>query len=521
MQEKKKTAIIIGAGPAGLTAAYCLLKETDIKPVILEEEDFVGGISRTFEYKGNRMDLGGHRFFSKNEEVNRIWQELMPMQSSPSRDDIILNNEKPLAKEGPDPEKEERVMLLRNRVSRIYYLHKFFDYPISLKFETFRNMGLFRTVKAGFGYLFSSVFKKKEDSLRNFYINRFGRPLYEMFFEDYTEKLWGRNPRDISADWGAQRVKGLSLFKAVLAVLTKPFKKDEKSKETSLIEQYSYPKKGPGQLWQTMADEIIRMGGEIIFNTSVNKIELEGNRVEKLLASSHGEEKEFSGDLYFSSMPIKDLVEGMGEKAPEEVAEIASALPYRDFITVGLLVNKLKLENKTKIKTVSDIVPDCWIYIQEPDVRIGRLQIFNNWSPYMVKDLENTVWIGLEYFCNEGDDLWQMSDEDFCKFAIDELVKIDIIDKENVLDSVRLKVKKAYPAYFGTYERFDTVREYLDTVENLYCIGRNGQHRYNNMDHSMLTAIEAVRAIKDGNTDKSIVWNVNTEKEYHEEAKAK
>ena len=521
MQEKKKTAIIIGAGPAGLTAAYCLLKETDIKPVILEEEDFVGGISRTFEYKGNRMDLGGHRFFSKNEEVNRIWQELMPMQSSPSRDDIILNNEKPLAKEGPDPEKEERVMLLRNRVSRIYYLHKFFDYPISLKLETFRNMGLFRTVKAGFGYLFASVFKKKEDSLRNFYINRFGRPLYEMFFEDYTEKLWGRNPRDISADWGAQRVQGLSLLKAVLAVLTKPFKKDEKSKETSLIEQYSYPKKGPGQLWQTMADEIIRMGGEIIFNTSVNKIELEGDRVEKLLASSHGEEKEFSGDLYFSSMPIKDLVEGIGEKAPEEVREIASALPYRDFITVGLLVNKLKLENKTKIKTVSDIVPDCWIYIQEPDVRIGRLQIFNNWSPYMVKDLENTVWIGLEYFCNEGDDLWQMSDEDFCKFAIDELVKIDIIDKENVLDSVRLKVKKAYPAYFGTYERFDTVREYLDTVENLYCIGRNGQHRYNNMDHSMLTAIEAVRAIKDGNTDKSIVWNVNTEKEYHEEAKAK
>ncbi|MBQ1244138.1 MAG: NAD(P)/FAD-dependent oxidoreductase [Clostridia bacterium] len=521
MQNKKKTAIIIGAGPAGLTAAYCLLKETDIKPVILEEEDFVGGISRTFEYKGNRMDLGGHRFFSKNEEVNRIWQELMPMQSSPSRDDIILNNEKPLAKEGPDPEKEERVMLLRNRVSRIYYLHKFFDYPISLKLETFRNMGLLRTVKAGFGYLFASVFKKKEDSLRNFYINRFGRPLYEMFFEDYTEKLWGRNPRDISADWGAQRVKGLSLFKAVLAVLTKPFKKDEKSKETSLIEQYSYPKKGPGQLWQTMADEIIRMGGEIIFNTSVNKIELEGDRVEKLLASSHGEEKEFSGDIYFSSMPIKDLVEGIGEKAPEEVKEIASALPYRDFITVGLLVNKLKLENKTKIKTVSDIVPDCWIYIQEPDVRIGRLQIFNNWSPYMVKDLENTVWIGLEYFCNEGDDLWQMSDEDFCKFAIDELVKIDIIDKENVLDSVRLKVKKAYPAYFGTYERFDTVREYLDTVENLYCIGRNGQHRYNNMDHSMLTAIEAVRAIKDGNTDKSIVWNVNTEKEYHEEAKAK
>ncbi len=521
MQENKKTAIIIGAGPAGLTAAYCLLKETDIKPVILEEEDFVGGISRTFEYKENRMDIGGHRFFSKNDEVNRIWQTLMPMQGSPSRDDLILNTEKPLSKNGPDPEKEERVMLLRNRVSRIYYLRKFFDYPISLKLETFRNMGFFRTVKAGFGYIWSSIFKKKEDSLRNFYINRFGAPLYEMFFEDYTEKVWGRNPADISAEWGAQRVKGLSLFKAVLSVLTKPFKKDEKSKETSLIEQYSYPKKGPGQLWQTMADEIVRMGGEIIFGTKVNGIKIDDGAVEKIVALKEGEEKEFSGDVYFSTMPIKDLVEGMGDKAPEEVKEIASNLPYRDFITVGLLVNKLKLKNKTKIKTVSDIVPDCWIYIQEPNVRIGRLQIFNNWSPYMVKDLENTVWIGLEYFCNEGDDLWQMSDEDFCAFAIDELSKIDVIEKEDVLDSVRLKVKKAYPAYFGSYERFDTVREYLDKIDNLYCIGRNGQHRYNNMDHSMLTAIEAVRAIKDGKNDKSIVWNVNTEKEYHEEAKAK
>ncbi len=520
MKDNKKTAIIIGAGPAGLTAAYCLLKETDIKPVILESESFVGGISRTFEYKGNRMDLGGHRFFSKSEEVNRLWQELMPMQSEPSKDDIILNNEKPLAKEGPDPEKEDRVMLLRNRVSRIYYLHKFFDYPISLKAETFKNMGFKRTVKAGFGYLRSSIFKKEEDSLRNFYINRFGEPLYEMFFEDYTEKLWGRNPSEISADWGAQRVKGLSLFKAVMSVLSKPFKKGGKV-ETSLIEQYSYPKKGPGQLWQIMADEIIKMGGEIVYNTKVEGIVTGERRVEKVIARQGDEKIEFGADLFFSTMPVKDLILGMGERVPENVKYVAENLPYRDFITVGLLVNKLKIKNQTKIKTVSNIVPDCWIYIQEREVKLGRLQIFNNWSPYMVKDLENTVWIGLEYFCSEGDELWNMSDQDFIKFAIDELDKIDVIDKEDVLDSVRLKVKKAYPAYFDTYGQFDLVREYLDSFENLWCIGRNGQHRYNNMDHSMLTAMEAVHAIARGETDKSVVWSVNTEKEYHEEAKAK
>ncbi|MBE6696370.1 MAG: NAD(P)/FAD-dependent oxidoreductase [Ruminococcaceae bacterium] len=520
MQENK-TAIIIGAGPAGLTAAYCLLKETDIKPIILEEEGFVGGISRTYEYKGNRMDLGGHRFFSKSEEVNQLWQELMPMQSAPSKDDIILNNEKPLAKEGPDPEKEDRVMLLRNRVSRIYYLHKFFDYPISLKAETFKNMGFKRTVKAGFGYVKSCLFKKEEDSLRNFYINRFGTPLYEMFFEDYTEKLWGRNPSEISADWGAQRVKGLSLFKAVMSVLSKPFKKKGSKVETSLIEQYSYPKKGPGQLWQIMADEIVKMGGSIVYNTKVEEIVTSDGKVEKVIASQNGEKAEFGADVFFSTMPVKDLVCGMGEGVPADVKHVAENLPYRDFITVGLLVNKLKIKNQTKINTVSNIVPDCWIYIQEREVKLGRLQIFNNWSPYMVKDLENTVWIGLEYFCSEGDEMWNMSDEDFIKFAINELDMIDVIDKEDVLDSVRLKVKKAYPAYFDTYSQFDTVREYLDSFENLWCIGRNGQHRYNNMDHSMLTAMEAVHAIAKGETDKSVVWNVNTEKEYHEEAKAK
>ncbi len=512
-----KNAIIIGAGPAGLTAAYKLLTETDIKPIVIEESSFIGGISRTVNHNGNRMDLGGHRFFSKDDEIMNFWQTLMPLQGAPSFDDALLEREKPLAENGPDPEKEERVMLVRDRVSRIFFLKKFFDYPISLSVQTLKNMGFRNTMRVGFGYMKSIFVKKSEDSLENFYINRFGRPLYEMFFEDYTTKLWGISPKEISADWGAQRVKGLSLSKAILSVLKKPFVKNQKNVETSLIEQFIYPKKGPGQLWETLAFEVEKKGGEIKLDTKVIGINIENNRVVSVTAEKDGEKIEFSGEYFISSMPIKDLVSGIdGVIVPEDVKTVAENLPYRDFITVGVLVDKLKIKNQTDKKTLSDIIPDCWIYIQERDVKMGRLQIFNNWSPYMVKDVENNVFIGLEYFCNENDEMWNMSDEDFIKFAIDELDYIGIIDKSNVKDAVRIKVKKAYPAYFGVYKDFGKVRSYLDSFQNLFCIGRNGQHRYNNMDHSMMTAFKAVELIKSGATDKASVWEVNTEKSYHE-----
>ncbi len=516
-----KQVIIIGAGPAGLTAAYKLLKETDYVPLILEEENFVGGISRTAEYKGNRMDIGGHRFFTKNEEVNALWQELRPTQGRPARDDKVIGyEEKEFLPGGPDPETEDRVMLIRRRVSRIFFLKKFFDYSISLKASTFMNMGFKRTMQAGFGYIGSSVHKREEDSLRNFYINRFGKPLYEMFFEDYTTKVWGRDPKDISADWGAQRVKGLSLTKAVWNVVSKPFRRKDSATETSLIEQYLYPKKGPGQLYEVMADEVRRMGGRIIFNAKVKGIRVENGRVVEVAADVNGEEQRFTGCEYFSTMPVKDLVAGMGNAAPQKVREIAAGLPYRDFVTVGLLVDKLKIRNETKMKTVGNIVPDCWIYIQDREVKLGRLQIFNNWSPYLVAD-PSKVWIGLEYFCNEGDELWSMQDDEFIRFAKAELASIGVIDEADVRDAVRIRVKKAYPAYFDTYSEFDTVKEYLSGIDNLWCIGRNGQHKYNNMDHSMLTAMEAVRTIQSGARDKKAVWEVNTEKEYHEEKNGK
>jgi protoporphyrinogen oxidase len=513
---ENKNVIIIGAGPAGLTAAYQLLKNTGIIPTIIEESQFIGGISRTATYKNNRMDLGGHRFFTKNEQVMEIWKKLMPIQGYPSMDDLKLNRVHDWSGKGPDPENEDKVLLIRNRISRIFYLMKFFDYPISLKLETFKNLGFIRTFKAGIGYLTSVVHKRREDSLEDFYINRFGKPLYEMFFEDYTEKLWGVHPSKIAPDWGAQRVKGLSLFKVILSILAKPFGKG-KTNETSLIEEFYYPKLGPGHLWETMADEIIKMGGEIIFNTSVNKLTFKDNdSVIVEAGEENGKTVCYKAEAVFSSMPVKDLIKALGEAVPKDVSMIASDLPYRDFITVGLLLDKLMIKNKTKLKTLSNIVPDCWIYVQERNVKLGRLQIFNNWSPYMVDKPEDTVWIGLEYFCNEGDELWGRKDADFIQYAIDELERIGVVSKDDVLDSTIIRVKKAYPAYFGSYRNFNKVKEYLNTIDNLYCIGRNGQHRYNNMDHSMLTAIEAVHCHLNDKASKDIVWNVNTEEEHHE-----
>lgn len=496
---ERKIAIIAGAGPAGLTAAYELLKNTDIHPIVLEATDAIGGISQTVNYKGNRMDIGGHRFFSKSEEVMNWWQNIMPMA---------------------DPDKTDRTMLTRNRVSRIFFLRKFFDYPISMKKETFLNMGFCNMMKAGFGYLWSCVHKLPETSLENFYINRFGRPLYEMFFEGYTEKVWGVHPSKLGADWGSQRVKGLSILSVLKDMFQKAFgtKKDNQHVETSLIEQFIYPKYGPGQLWETVASDVKQMGGEVLMQHEVIGVNIEDDKVVSVVAkTTTGEEVVFPCDYFFSTMPIKDLVPAIkGIDVPEQVREIATSLPYRDFITVGLCVKEMQIKNQTAIQTYKNRVPDTWIYIQERDVRIGRLQVFNNWSPYLVKDYENTMWIGLEYFCTEGDTFWNMSKEDFIQMAIDELVKIDIIRKEDVLDACHVKIKKAYPSYYGSYYQLDEVKTFLDTIPNLYCLGRNGQHRYNNMDHSMMTAIECVRNIKNGVASKENIWNVNTEKEYHE-----
>ncbi len=512
-----KKALIIGAGPAGLTAAYELLtKSQDYQVIVFEETQQFGGISRTVNYKGNRMDMGGHRFFSKVPEVNEWWQNMLPTQGHPSYDDIVLDKHMELTEGGPDPEKEDRVMLRRNRVSRIFFDRKFYDYPISLKIETFKNMGLLKTIACGFSYIGAMIFKRQEKSLEDFYVNRFGKKLYSMFFEYYTENLWGRHPSEIDPSWGAQRVKGVSILEVLRNAFRKKTGKTGGKVETSLIEEFSYPKLGPGQLWDVTAEEIKKLGGTIIMNAKVVKIRKKGNHIVGVSYIQDGKEIDIDGDVVISSMPVKDLVAGMND-VPAEPARIAAGLPYRDYMTLGVLVPKLNLENKTKIKTIGNIVPDNWVYVQDRTVKMGRFQIYNNWSPYLVKDLEHTVWVGLEYFCFEGDNMWNMTEDEFAKMAIDEMVTLNLIsDASEVMDYHMERVKKAYPAYFDTYEEMDKLVEYLNTIDNLYCVGRNGQHRYNNIDHSMCTSFETVKNIISGETDRSNIWNVNTEKEYHE-----
>lgn len=513
----KKKIIVAGAGPAGLTFAYELLKKSKkYDVIILEESNDIGGISKTVKYKGNRIDIGGHRFFTKSDEVNKIWSEILPIQGKPSKDDIKLKRKISLNNDGPDPEKEDKVLLKRNRISRILFCNKFYDYPISLKFETIKNMGFFRTIICGFSYIKSCIFKKHETNLENFYINRFGKKLYSLFFEDYTAKVWGRSPKEIDASWGAQRVKGISIRKVIGNALSKIFKIKNKNIETSLIEEFTYPKFGPGFLYEEMANKIVDMGGTIIKNSKVIKVNTKKNKVTDIIALENNEEVTYKCNYFISSIPLKDLIEDMD--APKKVTSIASNLPYRDFITFGILAKKLKIQNKTDIKTINNIIPDTWIYVQDRTVKMGRIQVFNNWSPYMVKDYKKTVWIGLEYFCNENSEFWNMSKKKGIEFAINELVKIGFVDKKDVIDATRIKVKKAYPAYFDSYKDINKVIKYINTFANLYCIGRNGQHRYNNMDHSMLTAIKAVDSILN-NTNKKEIWNVNVEQDYHEENK--
>ena len=512
-----KKIVIIGAGPAGITAAYELLKAGGYEITLLEESGDFGGISKTVNSGGNRMDIGGHRFFSKDKRVTQWWADFLKPQGGPSKDDILLGSDRQFLEGGADPETDDLVMLSRTRVSRIYYNNAFFDYPVSLNPNTIRNMGLITTVRAGFSYFAAMLKKLPEDNLENFYINRFGRVLYAMFFEGYTEKLWGRHPKEISAEWGAQRVKGLSVKAVLKDIFGKLFHVKKRKVETSLIGQFVYPKYGPGQLWTVVTDKIRSLGGTVLTGKKVIRIMRDENGKAGEVICNDG--SVFLCDELISSMPVKDFVNAL-EDVPPEAKRIADGLPYRDFQTVGVLISmdKFLLRNSGKIPTVGGVTPDCWIYVQDTSVKLGRIQVFNNWSPYMVKDFDKNVWLGLEYFCNEGDNYWQMGDDEYTEFAVNELVKIGVIKyASDILATHRQRIKKAYPAYFDTYAEFESLRTFLDSIPNLYCVGRNGQHRYNNMDHSMATAFEAVRNILSGKTGKDNIWNVNTEEEYHEE----
>lgn len=504
---EEKIVIIIGGGVAGLSAAYSLLQEdSNYKPIIFEQEDTIGGLSKTINYDGNLIDIGPHRFFSKDQSVMNFWKSILPMQGEPAKDDMVLGRD--IHFEGStNPEQEDKSMLKRRRFSRIYYNKKFFDYPVKMNLKTIFNLGFFKTAICGFSYIKSCFYKRKEVSLEDFMINRFGKVLYQIFFEFYTQKVWGRHPRNISKEWGAQRIKGLSLLKALLNKLSS-------RKETSLIEEYIYPKLGASQLWEEMASEILKLGGEIHKNSKVISLKIKDSNIVSVVVQSQSGIKEYNAEYIISSMPIRDLVSSINE-VPFLVKDIAQNLPYRDYILVSHLLSDLNLKNNTDWPTLNNICPDSWIYVQDREVTVGRLYIPKNFTPYICKN-EKDILLGMEYFASQDDFLWQKTDEEIFDYSIKELLKLGAIkSKSDVLKSYRLNIKDAYPAYFDSYKDFDIVKRYLNTIDNLYCIGRNGQHKYNNMDHSTLSGILAAQSILTG-TAKEALWEINTEKDYQE-----
>lgn len=469
-----KNVLIIGGGPAGLTAAYELSKE-NIDSIVFEKDKVVGGISRTVNYKDYYFDLGGHRFFTKIQDVEDIWKEIL----------------------GDD-------LLHRKRLSRIYYNKKFFNYPLR-PLNALTGLGLWNTAAIMGSYLCAHLFpSKEEETFEQWVSNRFGKRLYQTFFKTYTEKVWGIPCSEIKAEWAAQRIKGLSLVKAIKNAIIKPKNTNKKEVITTLIDSFDYPKYGPGLMYQTMSKSIQNNGSQVQMESEVNTILWNKNnrKVESLEVNVNGQNKLYHGTDFISTMPIRELIQKFKPSVPEEVLKAANELNYRDFLIVVLIIDK------------RDVFPDNWIYIHEPDVKLGRIQNYKNWSPYMVPDPDKTC-LGLEYFCFEGDDLWTMPNRELIELGKRELEILGFAEATSVEDATVVRVPKAYPVYDLNYKcALNIVCEFLDGIDNLQLIGRNGMHKYNNMDHSMLTAIYAARNINGANHN---LWEVNEEQEYHEE----
>jgi protoporphyrinogen oxidase len=482
--EERKRAIIIGAGPAGLTAAYELLTRAGIRPIVLEKSQYMGGIARTVNYKGNRIDIGGHRFFSKSSRVTEWLLNMLPLEGC-----------------------DGGGMLAPQRKSRIYHRGRFFDYPITLGRDTLANLGAWRAFKIGLSYSRSALFPlEHEDSLEQFFINRFGREMYNTFFKAYTEKLWGVPCGQIGAEWGAQRVKGLSGWVALRGALHGGRGSGDSGIDRS-GEPFLYPKFGPGQMWEEVARRVGELGGEIRTGWAADRIVTDGWRAKGVGAmnAATGERETFEGDYVFSTAPIQELMRWFDAAPPGKVLDVSDNLVYRDFITVGIVARGLKIHDDGK-----GPIRDQWIYVQEPDVRMGRVQIYNNWSPYLAAD-PSRVLLGAEYFCGGSDEIWNRSGAGLIALAKRELGKIGMIDPADVLDATVVRMEKAYPAYFGAYSRIGEIRGYVERYENLFLVGRNGLHRYNNQDHSMLTAMAAVDDVIAGRRDKGNIWEATPE----------
>lgn len=518
--------LIIGAGPAGLTAGLELLRAGHPQVTILEATDAIGGISKTVNYKGNRIDIGGHRFFSKSDWVMDWWRGVLPVARPAAGGDALLayqGQQRLLGgHEATASEADDGVMLIRSRQSRIYFGGQFFDYPLKPGLDLVRKMGVGRCAQFAGSYMAAAARPiRPERTLEDFFINRFGRQLYRQFFKDYTEKVWGVPCRDISADWGAQRIKSLSIGSAAKQALRKLLTGSTDVQHTSLIESFLYPKHGPGQMWEAAAAEFERRGGQLLRGWTVDEIHRREHRIERVVAhDADGLRQSFDASAVVSTMPIRELAQALRPAPDAPALAIASGLAYRDFITVGLLYRRMSPQVAGKARCVSD----NWIYIQEPGVKVGRVQVFNNWSPYMVAD-PDTVWLGLEFFARDDDALWALSEDALKALAVREMQQLGLADEAELLDATVLRQPKAYPGYFGAaFQRFDELRGWLDGLANLYLCGRNGMHRYNNQDHSMLSARLAAQAILNGDGDgrgRAAIWAVNIDDDYHEEAPTK
>lgn len=469
--------VIAGGGPAGLTAAYELTKHGHGCVVLEADPKLVGGISRTDEYKGYRFDIGGHRFFSKSAEVNELWREIL----------------------GPE-------LVERPRLSRIYYDRKFFHYPLKPA-DALLKLGPVRSARILASYLKARLRPiRPERSFEDWVVNRFGRVLFQIFFQTYTEKVWGMPTSAISADWAAQRIKGLSLTRAVFSALFAGFGKRKEGGEVikTLIDRFHYPRLGPGQMWETAQDKVMKGGGGVHMDRRVERIEHDGSSVTAFVArDAQGRTTRYHGKHFLSTLPIRHLVRALSPQPPREVVEAAESLGYRDFLSVVLIVDR------------PHVFSDTWIYVHEPQVKLGRIQNFKNWSPDMVPDPSRSS-LGLEYFCFEGDELWTMSDSDLIALGRREIDEIGLVRAEEVVDGCVVRMPKAYPVYDDVYQdHLATIRAWLRRLGNLELAGRNGMHKYNNQDHSMMTALLAARNILGlGSFD---TWKVNTDAEYHEE----
>lgn len=473
-QHNNKKVVVIGGGPAGLTASY-QLSNAGIESIVLEKDQTVGGISKTVNYKNYYFDIGGHRFFTKIDAVDDMWQEVL-------RDDFLQ----------------------RKRLSRIYYDKKFFYYPLR-PFNALLGLGLWNSFLILTSYLRAKLApSKQEDTFEQWVSNRFGKYLYNIFFKTYTEKVWGIQCNEIRAEWAAQRIKGLSLITAIKNSLlnSRPASDSKQNVIKTLIDKFDYPKFGPGMMWRAVADKIQRNGSKVWLDAEVTGILCSTDRVETVEVKHNGKIERISGTDFISSMPIQEIIQNLKPSVPGEILDAANHLRYRDFLTVALIINK------------EDVFPDNWIYIHDTDVQVGRIQNFKNWSPYMVPD-QNKTCLGLEYFCFEGDSLWAMPDKDLIDLAIREIEILDFAKQEDVLDGTVVRMPKAYPVYDSKYkDSVAVIKNYLAKIDNLHLVGRNGQHKYNNQDHSMLTAMMAAENVLGAKHD---LWQVNEEPEYHEE----